>query len=60
MRALRGYGLHLVLREEWNAMESAIREGENPVDEFKENEQNPEYCQTRGTWQEVGGTTPQG
>ena len=41
-------------------MESVIREGENPVRETEGNEQDPEYCQTRGTWQEVGGTTPQG
>ena len=41
-------------------MESVAIEGESPLYEAQENEQNPEYCQTRGTWQEVGGTTPQG
>jgi hypothetical protein len=41
-------------------MESVSGEGERPVDGVQEAEQDPEYCQTRGTWQEVGGTTPQG
>ena len=60
VRAPWGYGLQLVLRYDWNTLESVIREGENPVQEVEEDEQYPKYCQTRGTWQEVGGTTPQG
>ena len=41
-------------------METVITEGDNPVREVDRNEQDPEYCQTRGTWQEFGGTTLQG
>ena len=41
-----------------DTLESVIREGENPVQEVEEDEQYPKYCQTRGTWQEYGGTTP--
>lgn len=41
-------------------MESAAVEGESPVYEAQRDAQDPEYCQTRGSWQEGGGTTPQG
>ena len=60
VRAPWGYGLHLVLGCERNTVETVIREGDNPVREAEQDEQDPEYCQTRGTWQEGGGTTPQG
>ncbi len=60
VRAPWGYGLHLVFKDEWNAMESAAIEGESPLHEVPRDEQDPEYCQTRGTWQEIAGTTPQG
>ena len=39
-------------------MESVAIEGESPLYEARENEQYPEYCQTRGTWQEIGGPPP--
>ena len=45
---------------EQNTVGTVTVEGESPVREGKGNEQYPEYCQTRGTWQEGGGTTPQG
>ena len=41
-------------------MEIGAIEGESPLHEALRIKQYPEYCQTRGTWQEDGGTTPQG
>ena len=31
-----------------------------PYTKSKKSEQDPEYHETRGTWWEIGGTTPQG
>ena len=50
----------MILRDDLNAMERAIKEGDNPVEEVNKTWQNPEYHKTRGTLWEVGGTTLQG
>jgi hypothetical protein len=39
-------------------LEKPAREGESPVDESGEQQQDPEYHETRGTLWEDRGTTP--
>ena len=50
----------MIHRDDLNAVEEAIEEGDNPVEEVKMTWQYPEYHKTRGTLWEVGGTTLQG
>ncbi len=59
MRAFRGYGLHLRFSEaNRTVLGKPAGEGESPVRESDETEQDPEYHETRGTLWEIRGTTP--
>ena len=59
MRAFRGYGLHLRFSEaNRTVLGKPAGEGESPVRESRETEQDPEYHETRGTLWEIRGTTP--
>ena len=58
VRAPWGYGLHLVLRYDWNTLESVIREGENPVQEVEEDEQYPSTVRHVEPGRKVGGPPP--
>ena len=59
MRASWGYGLHLRFSKvSRTVLGKPAGEGESPVSETKETEQDPEYHETRGTLWEIRGTTP--
>ena len=60
VRAPRGKDREKVRRGSGSALESAAIEGESPLHEAQRMARDPEYCQTRGSWQEEGGTTHQG
>ena len=61
MRASRGYGPHKVRRivsgTVWEVRPKKVKV---PYTKTIVSRWDPEYCETRGTLQEVGGTTPQG
>ena len=59
MRAYRGYGLHLRFsKANRTVLESRPERVKAPYVKAEETEQDPEYCETRGTLQEIRGTTP--
>ena len=59
MRACRGYGLHLrFLEANGTVWESRPERVKAPYVKAEGTEQDPEYCETRGTLQEIRGTTP--
>ena len=61
MRALWGYGLSTICLElvevSWEGTSERVK---IPYTKTKNSHQDPEYCETRETLQEVGGTTLQG
>ena len=60
-RAFRGYGPQQVSRfvsgTVWEVRPQRVKA---PYMKPEDSERDPKYCETRGTLQEVGGTTPQG
>ena len=60
-RAFRGYGPQQVSRfvsgTVWEVRPQRVKA---PYTKTIDSERDPKYCETRGTLQEVGGTTPQG
>ena len=61
VRALRGSDrvIDSVILVEW-FWESQPERVKAPYMKPEDSERDPKYCETRGTLQEVGGTTPQG
>ena len=61
MRAFRGsdriIDLSILAERFWESLPERVKA---PYMKPEDSERDPKYCETRGTLQEVGGTTPQG